>query len=267
MSENQSTATHKFIWDRVMDDVTETTNYAYLVNPSERIIEDAVRDVHDRGDVSIRMLASEQRVKSALNAFFLKARAAEAIESDMMQIRTAEIPTVSFVVSQDTLNTIISVGDTATIGELTDSNMRADLFRETETEWQTGGEYTIRSPPLSKVQATLAEKFGESVRDDFDAALEHDIAVDGVILMLLLAAKHELQFYQMGGCGEDLGVGSRATFSRRKTVLSETGVIDTESVPIDIGRPRHRLLLNDSELANLAFPELIQQVKKMIEQE
>ena len=266
MSNNQSTATHRSIWNRAVDDVTETNNYAYLVNPSEHIIKDAVRDVYDGSNVSIRVLAPEQRVRSALNAFFLEARAAEAIESGTMQIRTADIPTVSFIVSPDTLNTIISVGETATIGELTDSGMRANLYSQSEAEWKTGGEYTIRSPPVSRVQARLAEKFGKPVQDDFDAALERDTTVDGVILMLLLAAKHELQFYEIGRCGEELGVGSRATFSRRKTVLTENGVISTESMQIDIGRPRQQLLLDDSELADLAFPELIQHIKRMMEQ-
>uniref|UniRef100_UPI001E507812 transcriptional regulator TbsP domain-containing protein n=1 Tax=Halegenticoccus soli TaxID=1985678 RepID=UPI001E507812 len=41
---------------------------------------------------------------------------------------------------------------------------------------------------------------------------------------------------------------SKATFSRTKTRLEDMGLIDTEKVPIDVGRPRLRLKLGDDRL-------------------
>ncbi|MFB6186598.1 MAG: DUF5821 family protein, partial [Halobacteriaceae archaeon] len=77
---------------------------------------------------------------------------------------------------------------------------------------------------------------------------------------LLVAAKNDVLLYNISKWGEDSGLASKATFSRTKSRLEEQGLIDTEKVPIDVGRPRLKLRLADprleeaspSELANVA---------------
>jgi len=50
--------------------------------------------------------------------------------------------------------------------------------------------------------------------------------------------------------GRDVGIASKATtFSRTKTKLEDMGLIDTEKVPIDVGRPRLRLKIGDERLS------------------
>ncbi|MFB6184704.1 MAG: DUF5821 family protein, partial [Haloarculaceae archaeon] len=56
--------------------------------------------------------------------------------------------------------------------------------------------------------------------------------------------------------GEDIGLASKATFSRTKTKLEDMGLIDTEKVPIDVGRPRLRLMLGDDRLSEADTDEL-----------
>jgi len=75
-----------------------------------------------------------------------------------------------------------------------------------------------------------------------------DDRLDEVTVSLLVAAKNEALLYDISKWGEDTGVASKATFSRTKTQLEEKGLIETEKVPIEVGRPRLRLTLADRRL-------------------
>jgi hypothetical protein len=66
---------------------------------------------------------------------------------------------------------------------------------------------------------------------------------DEVALAILAGAKREVQLFELSTWGEDVGLASRATFSRVKIALEDRGVIETEKIPIDVGRPRQRLVL------------------------
>jgi len=90
----------------------------------------------------------------------------------------------------------------------------------------------------------MAAEIGEATREDFDAVLAAmdsargaDGEVDEVTVALLVAAKNDVLLYDISKWGEDVGIASKATFSRTKTRLEDLGIIDTEKVPIDVGRP------------------------------
>jgi len=70
-------------------------------------------------------------------------------------------------------------------------------------------------------------------------------AIDRVALTLLAAAKNSELFYDVVRWGEEVGVASKATFSRRKDFLVNLGVIYEESVKTPFGRPKIRLKMND----------------------
>ncbi|PWG73380.1 hypothetical protein DF186_23370, partial [Enterococcus hirae] len=73
---------------------------------------------------------------------------------------------------------------------------------------------------------------------------------------LLVAAKNDVLLYDISKWGEDVGIASKATFSRTKTKLEDMGLIDTEKVPIDVGRPRLRLKLGDDRLRDANTDQL-----------
>src|SRR5699024_2222448 len=72
----------------------------------------------------------------------------------------------------------------------------------------------------------------------------HD-TLGGVELCLLAGAAHEVMLYNLSNWGEEVGVASRATFSRTKIRLEDAEILATEKVPIAVGRPRQRLLLGE----------------------
>lgn len=104
---------------------------------------------------------------------------------------------------------------------------------------------------------------GPDAVDDFDTVLESlttargdGDGLDEVTISLLVAAKNEELLYDISKWGEDVGIASKATFSRAKTTLEEMGLIDTEKVPIDVGRPRLRLRFAHERLQSASADEL-----------
>ena len=121
--------------------------------------------------------------------------------------------------------------------------------------WDTAEEFPLRTPARSLVHESLETELGPTVEADFRTMLDalntargENNGLDEVVVSLLAAAKNEQLLYDISKWGEDAGVASKATFSRTKNRLEEHGLIDTEKVPIDVGRPRMRLVLGDERL-------------------
>jgi hypothetical protein len=120
--------------------------------------------------------------------------------------------------------------------------------------WDDAEEFSLRTPPYSRLAETLTEEFGSDLEADFQAMVDtldatHHGEFDEVAAVLLAAAKHKELLYDISKWGEDVGLASKATFSRTKNRLEEVGLIETEKVPIDVGRPRLRLLLDSSRFS------------------
>ena len=75
-------------------------------------------------------------------------------------------------------------------------------------------------------------------------------------LALLAGARHSELLSEISKWGEDVGLASKATFSRSKSDLEDVGIVETEKVPIDVGRPRLRLRLVE-DLRGAPIPELV----------
>jgi predicted transcriptional regulator len=61
-----------------------------------------------------------------------------------------------------------------------------------------------------------------------------------------------------------VGIASKATFSRTKTKLEDMGLIGTEKVPIDVGRPRLRLKLANDDLRNAETDQLASAAQSLL---
>jgi hypothetical protein len=93
-------------------------------------------------------------------------------------------------------------------------------------------------------------------RGDDDGNGGADDNLDEVAISLLVAAKHEVQLYDISKWGEDVGLASKATFSRTKTRLEDQGLLDTEKIPMDVSRPRLRLQLGNERLNEASTDQL-----------
>jgi hypothetical protein len=218
----------------------------------------------------VRLLVREDVLKWLRDDFVLASTAAELLEADTLELRAApERLDGTLVVTEETVVSLLTPDDDHSAALVTDDEEFVAAVRERWSGvWEEGEEFALRTPAYTRVLDTLGEEFTSGMESDFRTVLESvermDNELDEVEVSLLIAAKHKQLLYDISHWGEDVGVASKATFSRAKTRLEEQGVIETEKVPIDVGRPRLRLLLGDERLREADTEELPSVVRESL---
>ncbi|MFB6219038.1 MAG: transcriptional regulator TbsP [Halobacteriaceae archaeon] len=234
-----------------------------LVNPSPAVLEQFVETVADRERrPETRLLGEEEALKAATEDFILASQAADLIEAGDLAIRTADLPRSSLLVTPDRVVSLVAVGDGMGGLATDDEEFVGAVADAYEAAWEEADEFSLRTPAISRVRETLADSIGPEVEADFEAMLASvetargDDGLDEVVISLLVAAKNEVLLYDVSKWGENVGIASKATFSRAKTRLEDLGLVETEKVPIDVGRPRLRLMPGDDRLAEAPIEDL-----------
>jgi hypothetical protein len=220
-----------------------------LVDPPSRIIVHVVNKVKlDEGSVEI--LATEDALNTAFEDFAVASRAGDLVDDEALTIHLLESPTENtLLVGEEAVSSLLDI-DGEVRGITTREN---DLVEYVNTQYrhrfESAESYRFETPSQRTVQGTLQENLGRDLMEDIITTIENleEVRddVDVVTVALLIAAKHDKQFYQISKWGEQVGVGSKSTFSRRKTALEEEGVLSTEKVKLNTGRPRLRLKIAD----------------------
>ncbi|MDG5776413.1 DUF5821 family protein [Haloarculaceae archaeon H-GB2-1] len=245
--------------------LADVSGQVKVVNPSQETIKSLVTCLGELDDdTTVDLLANERKLKSVMDDFLIASNAADLIAADTLTIRVREsLPENSLLVSENAVVSLVFAGDR--VGGLSTDNdafvtQARDYYDE---QWETADEFGLRTPPLSQVRETLESDIGPETATDFDAVLDslqtargNGEGLDEVTISLLVAAKNGELLYDISKWGEDIGLASKATFSRTKTKLEDMGLIDTEKVPIDVGRPRLRLMLGDDRLDSADTDEL-----------
>ncbi|WP_435346958.1 transcriptional regulator TbsP [Haloarchaeobius sp. HRN-SO-5] len=249
--------------DRQIDDILHTvledaTGDVLVVNPSSDAIEEFVRvATRFEGDLpTVHMLADERTLKDVMDDFIVASNAADLVDRGELELRTVEqTPENSLLVTEDTVVALVTAGNR--VGGLTtdDGEFVTTAYDAYTSEWEAAEPFKLRTPPISRVRETLESDIGPQAEADFTTILDSletargdGEGLDEVTISLLVAAKNEALLYDISKWGEDVGIASKATFSRTKTKLEDMGLIDTEKVPIDVGRPRLRLKIGDDRL-------------------
>lgn len=254
----------------VLGEALDAEEGLFVVAPDGETIE-ALVDVLDDGAPSVRLLGDPDTVKRVMDDFLVAGRAADHIEAGTLEIRTGDDGTNTLLITDTSVVSIVRADDRVA-GLTTDDEAFIESANERfERAWEEAEPYSLRTPSLARVRETLETELGEATADDFDTILtslesagEHDETFDEVTLSLLVAAKNEELLYDISKWGEDVGIASKATFSRTKTRMEESGLIDTEKVPIDVGRPRLRLKLADESLRNADAEELVDAARSIL---
>lgn len=242
----------------------EVGDDALLVDPSSELLT-ALAQFGTQSEASVpslRVLAPEETLKGLRSEFLTAAKAADLIEQDLLEFRiTAGATGNTVVASEDALYALVEVDGEFAALAAEDDDFIAGAYSSYADRFETSEPFALRTPGLTHAFDTLEAQLSTATRDDFETLLTtvettDTDGLDEVSLALLAAAKNTELLYEISKWGEDIGVASKATFSRSKTNLEDRGIIDTEKVPIDVGRPRLRLQLGDDELQAASAEEL-----------
>lgn len=261
--------------DIIQSVLSSSEDEVLVANPTAEVIEGLVAVATDiDGDLpEIRLVADEGVLKDVLDDFIVASNAANLVADGALSMRTAadEVENTLFV-TPNSVVALVAAGDKVA-GLVTDDEAFVETaFEAHQAHWEDAPEFKLRTPPLARVRETLGEDISEETLADFDAVLgslssargDGD-GLDEVTISLLDAARNEVLLYDISKWGEDVGIASKATFSRTKTKLEELGLIDTEKVPIDVGRPRLRLKLGADELVAAGADELADEAQKLLD--
>ena len=218
-----------------------------------------------------RLLVREDVLKWLRDDFVLASTAAELLEADSLEIRAAtDRLDGALVVTEETVISLLTTDEYSAALVTDDEEFVAAARKHRSDLWEGGEEFDLRTPAYTRVLESLGEEFGSEMESDFRTVLESVERLDDggelneIDVSLLVAAKHEQLLYDISHWGEDTGVASKATFSRAKTQLEEQGLLDTEKVPLDVGRPRLRLVLGEERLREADAEELASVARELL---
>lgn len=255
--------------EEVLRDVLPSVTDPIIVNPSADTSTGLVAVLTNRDVSPVQVLATDDALRPVRDDFYVASQAADLVAADRLELRSGSGLPPPAVVTDDGVVALLAAGDRAVGLPTTDDRFVANTGARTAKLWESADEFPLRTPAISEVRSDLAETFGPDVRDDFDAVVAaEDPAVDADLdratLLLLVAAKHRLLFYDISNWAQDMGVASRPTCSKTKTDLEAVGVLDIEKVQMGAGRPRHRLVLGDDRLRQCPARELVQTAREML---
>jgi hypothetical protein len=237
----------------------------HVVNPSHETISALMSTLEDADSPpEVRVLADEGTLKDVMDDFLVASTAADLVDDGTLIMRTlSTVPNHSIAITGDGVYALVAVGDAVGGLGTDDDEVVGDAADYYERMWESADSYALRTPAISRVRSTLEAEIGEPTAADFDSVLSSlatargdGDGLDEVTISLLVAARNNELLYDISKWGEDVGIASKATFSRTKTKLEDMGLIDTEKVPIDVGRPRLRLMLGDERLNDADGEEL-----------
>jgi hypothetical protein len=221
---------------------------------------------------AIDVLARETVLKDVRDDFLVASDAADLVEAEVLTLRVLEgVVENTLFVGETDLYALVPASKSVVGLAGENDEFLTDAYETFHRRFDEADVFDLRTPGITRVRSTMDDAIGPDARDDFDtvltsleAARGNGDGLDEVTISLLVAAKNEALLYDISKWGEDVGIASKATFSRTKTELEDMGVIDTEKVPIDVGRPRLRLKFAEGPLADASSDELASVAQKVL---
>lgn len=209
-----------------------------------------------KGDLEIiitREIATQLSDRFPINSYFQKLQDRDNIEIRQEPPAGSEISVI--YLTGDRVYYPVTFGSVEICLELASSEIYQPMVKEFDTQFSEADELDLAVPPWKELLEGLAEATSEETAKEFEVLVEAATpenldSLDEVSLALIAAARTGALQYDISKWGEDMNIASKATFSRRKSSLVDDGIVTTEPVQVEIGRPRERLLLaeDDSEV-------------------
>lgn len=197
-----------------------------------------------------RLLFSTSLAEEIADTFPLNAKFGSTIKNRNLSVQKSNIQLDSLLfLQEESLTYEIEIGRWLGLANQDEPSLVSEASEEFENLWQGGASLSIDVPPWEDLIENLRETAGERVEKEYKqlisgAAAEEIYSLDEISLVIVAGALAEALNYDIGRWSEEMNIASKATISRRKSELESQGVIMTEKVPVEVGRPRQRLKLS-----------------------
>jgi len=198
------------------------------------------------------IIIPEREARNVCMDFPLNARISGLIAQDKLSIYASDVTLLSnIILDGPQLYTLVRLGQTERFVKSTEKGLQtrldAEFVRITESADLVDPDILAWSELLVQLELTV----DSSTRHEFErlikaARIEELGAIDDISVALVAAAHSGALLNDLSSWAKEVGLASKATFSRRKQNLEDEGIIYTERVPIEVGRPKQRLKLSDS---------------------
>jgi hypothetical protein len=226
----------------------------YLLNPPLSVLDGLGGAATTTGTSlpPLRILAQNDTLYETRHRFPLGSRLQELIDDGQVTLRKSPVDqNTTALVSDTELTTFVVIGDLIEWFRPAESGDPPGLFAELDELWDDSERYSLRTPPLAPTLDAARERLGDSFADRFTRAVEWDDELSdptefhAIRAAVVIGAAEEQLHYDVSKWGENAGVASKASFSRHKGDFEEGGLVRTEKVAVDMGRPRQRLFLTE----------------------
>lgn len=197
------------------------------------------------------ILAPESTANRLEQSFPLNSKFKEILEQHTATFYAiADTPLPTAIIDEENVYYYARMGEIKKFVKLSSNGASAIFTKEFDSLLESAYRVEIDIPAWSELLIKLESIVGQQTRLEFEqlieaAQLEEMNSLDAVSVALIAAAQSGALTYDLGKWAQEVGVASKATISRRKTALEDDGIIYTEKVPVEVGRPRQRLLLAD----------------------
>lgn len=213
----------------------------------------------------IAILTDSDTITELRELFFTTTRLVDYIQEGKIEIRAQPTHLQSLIITEDSVEATTGFPDAdPTVVETTEESIVEDTIKTFDERFEEAEEVTFRKPGYSSLLDSLRQQFDDSLVEDFEEALRKakeperpSLEIDPVFVNILVGAYNEVSFYQLSRWSEDIGLASRAKFSRKKGELEEEGIIDYENIPRPVGRPRQRLLVGEAVADEESIEDII----------
>ena len=222
----------------------------FIISDIELIL-DVIDFILSQNDTDFEVIIPESEARQVRLNFPLNSRTAELIRRDRLSVYSTPVSPLPNILTDGTgFYNLIRFGKITRFHKSADDDLSARIDEEFDRVKTTAEQIEPDILSWRELLSQLEKAVDRKVRREFErlikaARIENLGALDDISVAIISAAQAGALLNDLGTWAEDVGLASKATFSRRKQALEEQGVIRTEKVPIEVGRPKQRLLLSD----------------------
>lgn len=222
-----------------------------LVISDIELIIDVVNQISANEATDFEVIIPESEARQVRLNFPLNSKTAELVKQNRLSLYSTETrPLSNIVLDGSDFYNLIRLGEIEQFAKSTDKDLSTKIDEEFTRMKDTSELIKLDILAWSILLTQLEETVDTETRREFErlieaARIENLGALDDISVAIIAAAQSGALLNDLGNWAEEVHLASKATFSRRKQNLEEEGIIYTEKVPIEVGRPKQRLLLSD----------------------